>query len=342
MLVNDSPVVSLASDINQSAWNNTNRDVLWCWKRDEGLLRRSILFQAKLDRNHSREIIIKNWYFYYNHRCSEQEIEYLYDLLYTPEIVEYIGKPRILKSTGKYKILELRGGTGEDDAMPIVRRLMKKRPRKHIPQGHFPEPTFRKLELAEICPFALYAGSGLSYEAGLPTLAEIHKGFGVDDYQTQTMTFGKADPIPGQLRVSVLNTFTKFIEFHIIAAYAQPSNSHKICAKLYHLGFINQILTDNVDNLFNSLDVPFERTRTVFPGNVPYCFDKSTKALLVVGIAADRRSIIRQGRKRGLKIIVVNPFQPVSPRAQNLSYLCSNDIWYCMNANEFFTQYINW
>lgn len=342
MLANDVLVVPLSTDLSQSNWNNTNREVLWCWKRDEGFLRRTIFFQAQLDRNHSREIIIKNWYFFYNHRCNGQEIEYLYDLLNVPEIVEYIGKPKVSRSDGKYKILELHGGSAKNEAMPIISRLMKRRPRKLIPQGHFPKPTSLKLDLKNISPFVLYVGSGLSYEAGLPTLAEIHKDFGVDDYQTQTMVFGQIDPIPMQLRNGVLNTFAKFIEFHISAAYAQPSDAHNKCAELYRAGFINRILTDNVDNLFNALGVPFERTRTIFPGNVPYSFEESTKAMLVVGVAADRRSIIQQARKHGLKIIIVNPFQPVSPRAQNLSYIRSNDIWYRLTAKEFFANFISY
>jgi len=105
---------------------------------------------------------------------------------------------------------------------------------------------------------------------------------------------------------------------------------------------VSRILTDNVDNLFCKLDVPFTRTRGIgiFNDPFPVTFDRNEKTLLVIGVAADRRSIIHQARKQGLRILVVNPQEVVSPMSQNLSYTRPYDLWYRMTAQQFFSSYV--
>jgi len=170
----------------------------------------------------------------------------------------------------------------------------------------------------------------------------VHETFGVDRLGDSDFTFGEEDPIPRQLSESVEATFKGFIHFHRLAAAATPSSSHEYLASLFRGGLVRRILTDNVDNLFCKLGVPFTRTRGVgiFNDRFPVTFDQSEKTLLVIGVAADRRGIIHQARKQGLDIIVVNPHEPVSPRSQNLSYMRAADTWYRATARDFFERYV--
>jgi hypothetical protein len=56
----------------------------------------------------------------------------------------------------------------------------------------------------------------------------------------------------------------------------------------------------------------------------------------VVGVAADRREIVRQARARRMRIVVVNPCSRVSPRVQHLNYVRPHDAFYRVTADEFF------
>ena len=170
------------------------------------------------------------------------------------------------------------------------------------------------------------------------TLAEVHERFGVDNISKKCFTFGLEDPIPRALNNSVKNTFAEFVSLHINAAEKEPSKSHKAIAKIIFGSVAVRLLTDNVDNLFNQLNLEFIRTRGIGVFNDPHkiLFDRNEKTLLVGGVAADRRSIIKQARQQGLKIVVVNPHLPVSPNSQNLSYMKSTDIWYKMTMEDFF------
>lgn len=150
--------------------------------------------------------------------------------------------------------------------------------------------------------------------------------------------------MPEKLSSGVIDAFSGFTDLHLNSMGATPSNSHNIIKKLYEKNIISQVLTDNVDNIFSLIDVPFTRTRGLGIFNDPHKikFKNNEKVLLVVGVAADRRSVIKQARQQGLKVIIVNNLKPVSPESQNLSYMRPNDIWYNMTANDFFKNFIEY
>lgn len=329
---------------DSSSWSTANREVLWGWKRDSGPEQRTIVFGASLslDVNTPEVIRLKDWFFFYRSRSQAQEISQIFNLLASDKVTKEIGHA-VVRKCGRTKldIVELSGGPGLIPTWPLIKRLLNRRPRRSIPTGAFPPPTATSLNLRNIGPIAAYVGSGLSYESGIPTLAAVHETFGVDRIDDDSFTFGTKDPIPRQLAESVTDTFSRFTQFHLLSAVANPSWSHRQLAALYGRGLVTRILTDNVDNLLAKLDVPFTRTRGIgiFNDKFPVQFDRNEKTLLVIGVAADRRLIIRQARQQGLKIVVVNPEEPVSPRSQSLSYLQRRDRWYRNTAHEFFQHY---
>ncbi len=298
-----------------------------------------IYFAAKLKRDTSGQVYLSDWYFHYSQRGPTLSIRPLFDRLRARQVRRDIGQATYEDHHSGARVA-LAGGPGKKLHGANVLRLLRQEPRASLPVGQFPLPNKGKFDFLLDGPTALYVGSGLSYESGLPTLADVHMMFGVDSISASQFTFGDQDPIPDQLSTSVAETFARFVSLYVQAASAEPSYSHFRIAEYYRQGLITRVLTDNVDNLFSTCGIPFQRTRTTFPGRVECKFNREEKSLLVIGVAADRREIVSQAREQGVRIIAVNPEDEVSPRAQNLSYLREVDDWYRMRAKEFFTSHV--
>jgi hypothetical protein len=224
----------------------------------------------------------------------------------------------------------------------ILNKLLALEPRSQIPSGSFPLPFTGSSHLPKDGSVCLYAGSGVSYEAKLPTLSDIHEFFGVDDPRKQSFVFGSDDLVLKKLRNEFLEFVRDALAFNISAAIAAPSESHLKFTWSAKNGYLSRIITDNLDFLFEKGGIAAERVRTIFPHSDGIKFSKREKTLLVVGIAADRRGIISSARRQGLRILVVNPQLEVSPKAQNLSYLEEGDIWYRMTSHNFCLNHLVW
>lgn len=320
-----------------------NCEVMWGWKRDEEQRQRMIFFSGTLYVDPESRVVLRDWYFYYSHRAQLEALDVLERQLQVPAVTAAIGQVR-RERTGIQGMdrLVLAGGPGVVRCQPLIERLLQRRPRKTIPHGRFPPHQTVPLNLRGQGDVVLYAGSGLSYECGLPTLAHIHHIFGVDDPDEGRLTFGLDDAIPAQLGSDYVELFSRFCDLHIQAFHVQPSTAHRRIQELHRDGIISRVLTDNVDNVFAKLGVPFVRTRGIglFNDRHQVAFTESERTLLVIGVAADRRGIIAQARRHGMRVVVVNPHRPVSPRSQNLSYLRPRDRWFCMTADEFTSAYI--
>ena len=175
-----------------------------------------------------------------------------------------------------------------------------------------------------------YVGSGLSYEAGVPTLATMHKLFGVDDGPGTEFCLGTTDPLIDSLNTRTFSWFVgKVRAFQSACARARPSVSHQHLRSAYRHGQISSILTDNVDDIFERrLGIPPFHTRgdgltsERFVGldEVAELVQSGPHVLLVIGVSADRRGIIG-ALGRLIPTVVVNPALPVSPHSKNLDYL---------------------
>jgi hypothetical protein len=185
-------------------------------------------------------------------------------------------------------------------------------------------------------PADLYVGSGLSYEAGLPTLCGMHDIFCVDNEAQDGFMVGATDPLPRRLAEEGPDRLVKFCSVHTMALSAEPTLAMRAIASLVDAGKIRRIFTDNVDNLLCKIGVAYERVRGSGVFNERYEVAFSSPRLIVIGVAADRRQIIRQARARGLDVIVVNPCKKVSPNVTHLDYLRLNDIFFKCEAQQFF------
>jgi len=175
-----------------------------------------------------------------------------------------------------------------------------------------------------------YVGSGLSYEAGIPTLATMHKLFGVDNGPGTEFCLGTTDPLIDSLNAKTYSWFVGRVRaFQSACASARPSPSHQHLRRAYRRGQISSILTDNVDDIFERhLGIPTLHTRGDGLTSERYArLDEVTElvrsgphVLLVIGVSADRRRII-ETIGRLIPTVIVNPARTVSPHSKNLDYL---------------------
>ncbi len=306
--------------------------VLWGWKRDKIVggrqqpESRTVYFSADLDEV-GGEVNIKRAFFFLETRARRDEIQALKN---------QAGESLVLDDPKyeDYSRLSLAVGEPTDYDLATVDRRLKGKPRISIPPPLL-VPQSENFDLSALTPFALCVGSGLSAESGLPLLGSIHNLFEVDNVVTGELVFGASDGLPQRIASNPKFEFERFCQFTIDALRAQPSDSHKSIANLYQKGIVRQVFTDNMDDIFEKVDVPCVRTRQgIFPDRYPVEFKPGVRSLLVIGVAVDRRDVIKQARRKGLKIIVVNPVMGVAPHSRNMDYIRNGDIFYRQTASE--------
>jgi hypothetical protein len=335
-----SPRIELAQVLSDSAadfWELANKQILWGWKRDVGDQSRAVYFSGDLAQV-SRRPILDRFFFHYAVKLHARGSDpLLSDLDAARTTFQSLGIPvelEVRTAEGISRVL-FRMGVPTPQDLDRTRRLQLRRPRRSIAVADLPDPTVA-IRRGELTPADLYVGSGISYEAGLPTLCDVHDIFGVDDHASGSFMVGARDWLPGALAREGTDRLKLFCRVHLMALEAQPTKAMQRIRRLFDAGRIGRIFTDNVDNILGKVSVPFERVRGSGVFNERYETSFESPTLIVVGVAADRRQIIRQARAAGLNIAVVNPCQKVSPNVTHLEYVRKTDTFFRTTAQDFF------
>ncbi len=98
-------------------------------------------------------------------------------------------------------------------------------------------------------PFDIYIGSGLSYEAGVPSLHTLHEAFYVDNkainntMNTGSFIFAPDDLLIQEIERDFENAFLKLLNVDIsyIVKY-KPSKGYDSIRKLKEYNFIHKVL----------------------------------------------------------------------------------------------------
>lgn len=322
-----------------SFWSQANREILWGWKRDAGIQSRVVYYSGHLNKCKDG-IAVEDSFFFYKHRTN---VSFAQALQVTFEeamksMTRLVARPNVWVQSkkGSNPTVFFKFGIPREEDIDRVRRLVIRRPRQKMKPTSLPEEANLSQALP-LFPMDLYAGSGVSYEAGLPTLCEVHDFFCLDNHRTKQFTLGNSDHLPLWFASNPLRVIQNFCRLHTMALSAQPTAAQQTIAELYKIGLIQQVFSDNVDNLLCKVDVPFVRTRGsgVFNERFPATFKSRT--LLVVGVAADRRQLIQQARGRNMNIIIVDPCAKVSHGVQHLNYVRPCDYFFRSTAQEFFS-----
>ncbi len=316
--------------------------VLWGWKRDLVIdckrypESRTIYFSADLGEK-SGKLFIKRAYFFLDTRAKRKEIDILRKAIGNSRTVDGY-KMEVSswkeKKHKRYSRLRIEIGKPTEYDQRATKRRLRGKPRLFLTPPRLIRES-KSYDISSWAPLVLCCGSGLSAESRLPFLGKIHNLFEVDNQRTGELIFGARDGLPARLVKNVRKEFEKFCQFTIKTIKARPAKSHKLIVRLYKKGTVRQLFTDNMDDLFRKVGIPYTQTRlSIFPDRFPTKFDPKVKGLLVIGVAVDRRDVIKQARKAGLKIIVINPVYGVAPHSRNMDYLCKGDIFFREEAAE--------
>lgn len=327
------------TDDDWTFWPDATKRVLWGWKRDVGDHSRTVYYSATLCAVGER-IGATNQYFYYTHRTTEDAADRL-KRAGSDAIAAFDERfetaTAAIESTAVegFDRVEFEVGTPDDGDRARLTALLDRTPRDSTDESR----TIDRVPLddvTDVFPADLYAGSGVSYECGLPTLRQVHDWFCLDNYEREVFTHGDLDTLPETLRSAPFDSFRQFCDLHIRALTADPSPAQRTIAALYDAGHIRQVFSDNVDNMLAKVDVPFERTRGSGVLNERHPASFETDTLLVVGVAADRRDLIQQARRAGMDVVVVDPIDDVSLGVKHLDFVRERDRFHETTADEFF------
>lgn len=333
------PLASALSRVDARFWPRANKRVLWGWKRDDESNSRTVFFTAVLARDR-HGISARNAFFFYRHRTTASAARSIAGTLRASAAL-FSGRvcepalhveqhPSLGLATVTFKL-----GVPSPYHRDLACRLLRRQPRKTIAHSQLPDES-KLANILSYFPVDIYAGSGVSYEAGLPTLCDVHDVFCLDDHEHHSFTFGDADLLPAWFADRGPEQLKRFCELHVKALSARPTPAQRVIADLRRRGLARKIFSDNVDNMLAKVGVPFERTRGTGVFNERHDAKFRSRTLLVVGVAADRRQLIRQARGRKMNIIVVDPCGKVSHGVQHLNFVRPTDHFFKMTAADFF------
>jgi NAD-dependent SIR2 family protein deacetylase len=309
--------------------------VRWGWKRDsdDGRWTRVIYLSAFLVFD-GTDLVCVDPYFHLYHRGEKDAIKTLLEKCEAIRTNNRIKFPIGLETSGE--ALTLRIGRPRVHDSDLIAKLIDRRP--DPPQ---PRKLLKPVEietLLDYTPCDLYVGSGLSYEAGVPKLRELHMKFHVDD-GASTFKFAREDGLINEIQQNFERAFKGMLMVDIAYIKARPTESHRKIKELRDDKCIWKVYSDNVDDLLERAGIETIPTRGngLFNEEFKVGADaeeedrlsdsKKVPYLWVVGVSADRRGIIRQARMQKHKIVVINPDEPVSPRSKRLDYLEEGDVF---------------
>ncbi|MFE1455831.1 hypothetical protein ACFW7K_12680 [Streptomyces sp. NPDC058735] len=163
-------------------------------------------------------------------------------------------------------------------------------------------------------PFVVEAGCGTSIEAGIPPLHWLHEVYRVTARSGNELTQGYAFTLAPADDVLVREVLTEterkvddMVSMFRTVVLAEPTDAHRALKALHDAGhMVGPVATHNFDRLFAKagLDEAFMRRYDQRTPHMP--FPENAKALLVIGLHADRRAVQARARDLGLPIFYLD------------------------------------
>lgn len=185
-------------------------------------------------------------------------------------------------------------------------------------------------EIASHLPAQIELGCGPSTEAGISHLSTLHRIYGVSraDY---SFVFHPADDNALEVLSDPESKYREMTTIYRGCIMAEPTPFYIGLADLWRRGhFVGPVITNNFDCLCADMGLPetslrrydsepyFPMYRSGAPGEVPIHPD--AKSLLVIGVHADRRMAQRFARRKGLRVMYIDPERYISPDGSIIPY----------------------
>ncbi|MEV7161803.1 hypothetical protein AB0N79_14170 [Streptomyces microflavus] len=168
--------------------------------------------------------------------------------------------------------------------------------------------------LADLRPFQVEIGCGTSVEAGIPPLHRLHEIYRVTDrhgHEPREHRFTlspTADTLLHEVLTEPEEKTAEFVEMFRACFLAEPTPAMWALKALKDAGhLVGPIITNNFDVLAAraGLDECFMRRYDQAVPDVEWV--DGAKALLVVGLHADRRKVQARARERGMRVVYLDP-----------------------------------
>ncbi|MDX3851747.1 hypothetical protein [Streptomyces sp. AK02-01A] len=169
--------------------------------------------------------------------------------------------------------------------------------------------------LLDFLPFQVEVGCGTSIEAGIPPLHYLHEVYRVtarkDNSLTQSHAFTlspQADTLVQEMLLDASGKAHELTRMFAACFVAQPTPAHESLKALHDAGhLVGPVITHNFDTLSARAGLEEVFVRRYDQKIPPVPLLDEAKALLVVGLHADRRAVEARAREKGMKIFFIDP-----------------------------------
>ncbi|MFH8614698.1 hypothetical protein ACH4E8_06425 [Streptomyces sp. NPDC017979] len=169
--------------------------------------------------------------------------------------------------------------------------------------------------LLDHLPFQVEVGCGTSIEADVPPLHYLHEVYRVttrnDNALTQSHGFTltpQADTLVRELLLDAPGKAEALTRMFAACFTAEPTGAHRALKALHTAGHMTgPVITHNFDLLAARAGLKEVFVRRYDQKIPPVPLLDQARALLVVGLHADRRSVQARARAKGMKIFYVDP-----------------------------------
>lgn len=171
-------------------------------------------------------------------------------------------------------------------------------------------------------PAQVELGGGASTEIGIFPLNFLHKVYSIYDKNRKFVFDYENDFIVQEIARNPASALNNFSAMHRSIIKAEPNDFYKVLKKMHEKKFIvGPIITNNFDGLIRQVGLEENYIRKYSDNAFPDIeFHKDAKSLIVVGVHADRRHVQRSARKRGLKVIYIDPEKYVDIDGEPVDY----------------------
>lgn len=170
-------------------------------------------------------------------------------------------------------------------------------------------------ELIDFLPFQVEVGCGVSYEAGIPPLHRLHEIYHVNEIEDEQLrkgfTFVLApgrDPLLAEMLLTPEDKVGELSDMYRACFDADVTPALHALKRMETAGhMVGPFITNNFDALGARAGFEEEFMRRYDQRIPPVTFHPDAKALVVVGLHADRRQVAKRAREAGLKVFIVDP-----------------------------------
>lgn len=171
-------------------------------------------------------------------------------------------------------------------------------------------------------PAQIELGGGASTEVGIFPLNFLHKVYSIIGKKNKFVFNFNEDDVVKEIIDNPNKSLKKFGLMQRSILKAKLNDFYKALKFLHGRGFfVGPVITNNFDGLVRQIGLEETYVRRYDDNIFPKVeFHKDAKSLIIVGSHADRRHIQRLARKKGLKIIYVDPEKYVDKDGISIDY----------------------